>query len=83
MSYDVLIEKNAIKELKKFPAHDIQRIKETLKKLTNFPTGLDAKKLAGTRNIYRVRVGDYRILIELEIDKLRVFSILHRKQVYR
>ena len=71
MSYDVLIERNAIREIKKFPNHDIQRIKESL------------KKLAGTRNIYRIRVGDYRILIELEIHTLKVFSILHRKQAYK
>jgi len=28
MSYDVLIERNAIREIKKFPANDIKRIKE-------------------------------------------------------
>jgi mRNA interferase RelE/StbE len=83
MSYDVLIEKNAIREIKKFPNHDIQRIKEALKKLPEFPVDLDVKKLAGTRNIYRVRVGDYRILIELEIHILRVFSVLHRKKAYK
>jgi len=44
MSYDVLIEKNAISEIKKFPSRDIQRIKETLKKLPDFPTGMDVKK---------------------------------------
>jgi mRNA interferase RelE/StbE len=83
MSYDVLIERNAIREIKKFPNHDIQRIKESLKKLAEFPAGLDVKKLAGTRNIYRIRVGDYRILIELEVHTLKVFSILHRKQAYK
>lgn len=44
MSYDVLIERNAIREIKKFPNHDIQRIKESLKKLAEFPAGLDVKK---------------------------------------
>lgn len=83
MSYDVLIERNAIREIKKFPKHDIQRIKETLKKLPDFPTGLDVKKLAGTRNIYRMRAGDYRILVELEINTLKVFSVIHRKQAYK
>lgn len=81
MSYDVLIEKNAIRNIKKFPPHDIQRIKETLKKLPDFPSGLDVKKMAGTRNIYRVRVGGYRILIELDIHTLKVFSIIPRKNL--
>jgi mRNA interferase RelE/StbE len=63
MSYDVLIDKNAIREIKKFPSRDIQRIKDTLKKLPDFPAGMDVKKMAGTRNIYRIKVGDYRICI--------------------
>jgi len=46
MSYDVLIEKNAIKEIKKFPASDIQRIKEAINKLPDFPARMDVKKLA-------------------------------------
>jgi mRNA interferase RelE/StbE len=83
MSYDVLIERNAIKEIKKFPANDIKRIKDVLKKLPDFPDGMDVKKLAGTRNIYRVRVGDYRILLELEIYTLKVFSVIHRKKAYK
>jgi len=44
---------------------------------------MDVKKLAGTRNIYRARVGDYRILIELDIHTLKVFSVLHRKKAYK
>jgi mRNA interferase RelE/StbE len=83
MNYDVLIERNAIREIKKFPANDIKRIKDALKKLPHFPEGMDAKKLAGTRNIYRVRIGNYRILIELEIHTLKVFSVIHRKKAYK
>ena len=57
------------------------REKEALKKLPDFPTGMDVKKMAGTRNIYRIRVGDYRILPELEIHTLKVFSVVLRKKL--
>ena len=83
MSYNVLIEKNAIKEIKKYPAHDIQRVKEAIKKLPDFPDRMDVKKLAGTRNIYRVRIGNYRILIELEISTIKVIAVLLRKKAYK
>ena len=83
MSYDVLIEKNAIKEIKKYPANDIQRIKNAIKKLPDFPAGMDVKKLAGTRNIYRVRIGNYRILIELEVYTIKVIAVLRRKKAYK
>ena len=36
MSYDVLIERNAIREIRKFPANDIKRMKDALKKLPDF-----------------------------------------------
>jgi mRNA-degrading endonuclease RelE of RelBE toxin-antitoxin system len=42
---------------------------------------MNVKKMAGTRNIYRVRVDDYRILIELEIHTLKVFSVVLRKKL--
>ncbi len=83
MNYDVLIEKNVLKEIKKFPANDVNRIKKALSKLPAFPVGMDAKKMAGTKNIYRVRVGDYRILIELEIHTLKVFSVILRRSAYK
>ena len=83
MNYDVLIERNVLKEIKKFPAHDVNRIKNVLTKLPAFPVGMDAKKMAGTKNIYRVRVGDYRILIELEIHTLKVFSVILRRSAYK
>jgi len=44
---------------------------------------LDVKKLIGTGNKYRVRIGDYRVLIELERDSIVVFAVLHRKRAYR
>jgi len=83
MSYDVLIEKNAIKELKKLPARDIQRIKQAIKKRPDFPASMDVKKLAGTRNIYRIRIGNYRILIELEVYTIKVIAVLLRKKAYK
>jgi len=83
MNYDVLIERNVLKEIKKIPAHDVNRIKKALRKLPAFPVGMDVKKIVGTKNIYRVKVGNYRILIELEIHTLKVFSVIQRKSAYK
>ena len=44
---------------------------------------MDVKKIVGTKNIYRVRVGNYRILIELEIHTVKVFSVIQRKSAYK
>jgi len=48
-----------------------------------FTPRLDVKKLRGYRNHYRLRVGEYRILFELEKQrKAIVYAILPRKQAY-
>jgi len=45
---------------------------------------LDIKKLLGYRNHYRLRVGDFRILFELEKPRtIRVYGVLHRRKAYK
>jgi mRNA interferase RelE/StbE len=51
---------------------------ETLDAMTN------CKKLHGTQALYRLRVGDYRLGIELRPDNTVIFvRCLHRKEMYR
>ncbi len=82
MIYKVFIEKKSLKQIKGIPEQDKERIKDALRKLENFPSNLDVKKLVGTKNKYRIRVGNYRILIELEHDQIIVFGVLPRKRAY-
>lgn len=41
------------------------------------------KKLKADKNVYRLRVGDYRIIFELERDLVNVYDVGHRKDIYR
>jgi mRNA interferase RelE/StbE len=41
------------------------------------------KKLKGSRNEYRLRVGDYRALFELEGRTATVYAVGNRKDIYR
>ncbi len=45
----------------------------------------DVKKLQGYRSLYRLRVGDLRVIFErdLEAGKLIVVAVGHRRDVYR
>ena len=58
------------------------RISAALDKLESEPPEGDIKKLQG-RDGYRVVVGDYRILFDIENDRIDVFKIAPRGQVYR
>jgi mRNA interferase RelE/StbE len=43
----------------------------------------DFKKLTNFTPEYRLRVGDYRVLFEVEEHKIIVYRIIHRKDAYR
>jgi mRNA interferase RelE/StbE len=83
--YQILVERRALKELPKLTTPIHARISATLDGLAIQPRPHNSKKLAGSRDQWRVRVGDYRILYEIN-DKsreVRVYAIGHRREIYR
>ena len=65
------------------PPH-FQRIQEQIDKLRENPRPDGAKKLKGETG-FRVRVGDYRILYEIndEVRTITIYRVKHRRDVYR
>jgi len=53
---------------------------EKAEKLQDIP---GTKKLKGHRNAYRIRMGDYRLGLFLEIYTVLLASFLHRKDIYK
>ncbi len=75
MTYEVKFSKKAAKAYKKLPKAILPRINLKINYLRNTPRGHDTKKLAGYENAYRTRVGNYRIVYEIEDDKLLVWIL--------
>ena len=65
--------------LDKQPEKQVVRIKKAINSL---PAG-DVKKLTGYKNMYRLRVGDYRIIFEKDSNKYHVIKIDNRGDVYK
>jgi len=83
MAFKVLIEKKALKFLIKLDVKNRERLKKAMEKLDDpFINRLDVKKLKGYKNIFRLRVGDYRVLFEIDRDVVRIFDIFHRGAGY-
>ena len=84
MAYVVLLKRSAEKELDRLPAKLHDRIVKRLLALIENPRPTGSKKLQGQEG-YRVRVGAYRILylVDDSEKQVEVFSIAHRKEVYR
>lgn len=85
MRYKIFLDKKFQKQLEKMDKNHSKLIKNRLIKLKNgFDPTLDIKKLKGYKNYYRLRVGDYRILFELQKDRIIiVFALLPRKSAYK
>jgi len=81
MRYTVELKPRAIKDLKELPQKDQRRI---IKKLELLATDLqgDVKKLTDFSPEYRLRVGTWRALFEVEGVKIVVYRILHRSRAY-
>ena len=82
--YKVKIKKSAQKDILSFPKKEIKKILSAIEDLAINPRGANCKKLSGEEK-YRKRVGNYRILYQIEDDVLvvNVVKVAHRKEVYR
>jgi mRNA interferase RelE/StbE len=85
MSYEVQILPKAARQIKALSVEVRQDISLTIQSLANEPRPIGVKKLSGEKDVYRVRVGNYRVLYRI-IDKILVVvvvSVGHRREVYR
>ena len=83
--YTILLSSRAQKDLRKLAARQRDRLVAQIQALADDPFPPGRKKLKGMRGDYwRVRVGDYRILYEVEQDELVVLILraLDRKEAY-
>ena len=85
MTYRVELSRAAARQVKRLPAEVRGRILARLEALAEDPRPPGVRKLSGTENGYRVRVGVYRILYQVQDDRLVVLVVRvgHRRAVYR
>ena len=82
MSYRIVIERPAMKFLLKQPQEQRERI---LKAIQGLPDVGDIKPMSGHKDLYRLRVGSYRVIYTVENDLLivRVMTVGNRGDVYK
>jgi len=84
MAYEVLLQPRARKEFLALPPHIAGKIAQALEALAQNPRSHHSIKLSGGEG-YRLRVGDYRILYDIDdlAKKVIVYRIKHRREAYR
>jgi mRNA interferase RelE/StbE len=83
--YAVRFKKSAEKELERLPRQIVRRIGKAIDSLAENPRPAGSKKLEGQKEaLWRIRVGDYRViyLVEDVIKIVEIRRIGHRKDIY-
>ncbi|HFQ94538.1 MAG TPA: type II toxin-antitoxin system RelE/ParE family toxin [Anaerolineae bacterium] len=85
MTYRVKLTPRTIKERKRLDPQIRKRVDKVLLSLKLHPKLSGIKKLSGSRHDWRIRVGDYRIIYEVDEESslITVWRIAHRREVYR
>lgn len=85
MAYEVILKPTAKKTLDGLPTSAKARIIEALDRLAENPRHHGVIKLEAEIDLYRVRVGSYRVVFTVEKGRLvvLVLKIGHRREVYR
>jgi len=83
--YRIVVRPAAERDLRGIDPQAIPRISEAIDTLASQPFSPDHRKLKATEHQYRVRVGDYRIIYEVDTDAdvIIIHHIRHRRIVYR
>ena len=83
--YTVEIARRAIKSIAGLPRQEQHRVRAAIDLLVDEPRPPSCVALTGAESVYRVRVGDYRILYEVIDERLviHVIRVGHRRDVYR
>jgi len=78
----VTLNDKAIKDLSKIDKREASKIFSKIENLKDFPKVANFKKLTNFMPPFRLRVGDYRVLFDIEDNTITIYRVRHRKDVY-
>lgn len=83
--YRVFLERAAEKDLKSLSSKLHNQVVATIQKLAKNPRPSGCRKLTGGDKDWRIRIGDYRIVYEIDdtAQSVHVNRVRHRREVYR
>lgn len=82
MKYKIEFKPRAIKDLKTMSLRERERVVAKVEALQTDLAG-DVKRVTNFTPEYRLRVGDYRVLFQVEDDRVMIFRVLPRDKAYR
>lgn len=83
--YEIFLEKRAQRDLRRLEDQLFRRVIRAIRALSGEPRPQGCRKIVGSDRDWRIRVGDYRIIYEIDDEStvIRIMFIRHRREAYR
>ena len=84
-TFNIVFKPSVEKDLRSIPKSVLGRVIKRMEVLENDPFPRHAIKLGGAEQLYRLRIGDYRVVygVDSESKQIVIHYIRHRREVYR
>lgn len=83
MAYTLLYTRIASKNISKLDIITKKRLKKKLELLATDPLHYSKKLIHSDLGSYRYRVGDYRVIFDLDGEGIIILKVGHRREIYR
>ena len=83
MKYSLVYTRRAIKDIQRLEEKTRKRIGNALLRYSEDPFNYAEKLTDSKLGNYRFRIGDYRVIFDLEATDIVVLRVGHRKEIYR
>jgi len=84
-SYEIQWKDSAERDLRNIEPQQVPRIVKAVESLVDNPFPRQHPKLRGSERDYRIRVGDYRVIYQVDTKRkvLTIYHVRHRREAYR
>ena len=82
--YEIVFARSARREIEDLEARTVERVMRKVEGLAADPGPSGCRKLVGRNNLWRIRVGDYRVIYAVDDDRrlVDVNAVRHRSKAY-
>ena len=83
--HNVFFERTAKDDLQRLPKELFTRILDRIRSLGDEPRPPGCRKMSGSKNDWRIRIGEYRVVYEVDdaLKRVNVMRVKHRREAYR
>ena len=83
MNYKIVFTKRAMRDISKLEPEIKEKLGDALRRYSKDPLNYARKMIDPSLGSYRFRIGDYRVIFDVEGDEIIVLRVGHRKEIYR